>query len=71
MNAPDRDAPPAADPRAGHNPGYDETHPRDAGDVRPLEDRIDMRGAKDGRLPNPEAGGLARDPDVTPDPADD
>lgn len=70
MNSPDRDAPPAADPRPGHNAGYDETHPRDAGDVRPVEERLDTRGAEDGRLPNPDVGGLTRDPEVTPDPTE-
>ena len=27
-------APPAADPRAGRNPGYPETHPRDKADAQ-------------------------------------
>lgn len=70
MNLPDRDAPPAADPRPGRNPGYDETQPRDTGDLPPPEQRRDARGAKDGRLPNPDIGGLTRDPAATQDPAD-
>lgn len=70
MSLPDHDAPPAADPRPGHNPGYDETHPRDADDLRPPEERLDTRGAKDGRLPNPDIGGLTRDPVATQDPTD-
>lgn len=71
MNLPERDAPPAADPRPGRNPGYDETQPRDAKDLRKPQERLDTRGAKDGRLPNPEAGGLNRDTGAAPDPAED
>lgn len=71
MTHPDHDAPPAADPRPGHNAGYDETQPRDAGDLRAAKDRLDSRGAQDGRLPNPDVGGMKRDPEVTPDPAEE
>ena len=56
----DKQAPPAADPRAGRNPGYAENQPRDGGDVRiPVEKP----------RPNTDEPGIERDTDAQPDPA--
>ena len=56
----DKQAPPAADPRAGRNPGYAETEPRDLGDVQiPVEKP----------RPNPDEPGIRRDTDEQADPA--
>jgi hypothetical protein len=68
--SPRNDAPlPPADPHAGANPGYDDSNPRGPRDLP--RDRRDARGMQDGKVPNPEAGGLERDPVVKPDPAED
>jgi len=53
--------PPAADPRAGKNPGYAETHPRDRGDAH-----VQVEPSR----PNPDEPGIDRDTDDQPDPAD-
>ncbi|HEY4555970.1 MAG TPA: hypothetical protein VIG68_05995 [Lysobacter sp.] len=58
---------PQVDPRPGRNPGYDDANPRGPEDV-PLHEE-DQRGAEFGKLPNPDVGGLNRDPVVHPDPA--
>jgi len=53
MTARDKTAPPAPDPRPGHNPGYAEPQPRDGEDAR-----------KPGkRRRDPDEGGLGRDPE--------
>lgn len=57
-----RDTPAAADPRAGHGPGYAENHPRD---------KADARDPRTGKPPDPEAGGLQRPQGDRPDPAAD
>lgn len=44
-------APAAAPPEAGANPGYAEDEPRD---------KADARDPRTGKVPNPEAGGLDR-----------
>jgi hypothetical protein len=62
MTTPDKTTPPAADPRPARNPGYAEPQPRDGGDARQPDPR---------KPPNPDAGGLDRKPEVTPDAADD
>lgn len=51
--------PPAADPRAGKNPGYAENHPRDREDahLRP----------KQTPKPSPDEPGIDRDTDDQPD----
>lgn len=53
--------PPAADPKAGRNPGYAEPQPRDGAEARQPNPR---------KSPNPESGGLDRKPVATPDAAD-
>lgn len=58
--APDRSAPPGADPAPGHNPGYAEDHPRD---------REDAQMTENGKRPNPDAGGADRDVNNDADPA--
>lgn len=60
---------PQADPRPGANPGYDDTNPRNRGDVP--RHQTDARGLDFGKAPNPEAGGLDRPPGTAPDPAAD
>ena len=60
--APPATAPPAADPRAGRNPGYAETRPRDGADVRHPAPRPQ---------PTPDEPGMTREPDPGPDPAND
>ena len=55
-------APPAPDPKPGHNPGYSEPQPRDPGDARQPEPK---------HKPNPDEGGLDREPDNDQDPATD
>ena len=56
---PERDAPPAANPRPGRNPGYAEDKPRDRRDAhQPVEP------AK----PSPDEPGMRRDPDQEADP---
>ena len=57
-----RDTPPAADPRAGRNPGYAETQPRDKGDAQ-------AKGPKPGN--QPDEPGIDRDTDEQADPAKD
>ena len=54
--------PPAADPRAGRNPGYAENQPRD---------REDAHAKAPKPAPNPDEPGIDRDTDDTPDPARD
>lgn len=51
VTPPDHDTPPAADPKAGRNPGYAENTPRDA---------TDARTSHAGTLHNRESGGLDR-----------
>lgn len=53
--------PPAADPKAGRNPGYAEAQPRDGAEARQPDPR---------KSPDPESGGLDRDPVASPDAAD-
>jgi hypothetical protein len=60
--------PPVA-PRPGENSGYDDAYPHSRRDLS--RDRRDARGLQDGKMPNPEVGGLARDPVTKPDPAED
>lgn len=68
--APRKDSPhPPVDPNAGANPGYDDANPRGPADLP--RDRRDDRGMQDGKAPNPDAGGLGRDPVTKADPADD
>jgi hypothetical protein len=55
-------APPAPDPKPGRNPGYAEPLPRDKEDAEQPHPR---------HMPDPDAGGLQRDPAPTPDPADE
>jgi hypothetical protein len=52
--------PPAADPRAGRNPGYAETHPRD---------REDAHAKAPKPRAQPDEPGIDRDTDAQPDPA--
>lgn len=60
MSKRDPTTPPAADPRAGRNPGYAENRPRDRRDVtRPAPEPA----------PSPDEPGMTRDPDPSP-PAD-
>lgn len=54
---------PSPDPRAGENPGYDESQPR-----RRDEADEPVRGEYAGKRPNPEVGGLDRPPGADPDP---
>ncbi|MGO1071464.1 hypothetical protein [Lysobacter sp. CA199] len=54
---PDKTAPPAPDPRSGRHPGYPEPQPRDPDDARKPDPR---------KPPNPDEGGLGRDPDQDP-----
>ena len=60
---------PQADPRPGANPGYDDANPRSRADA-PLR-QPDARGDDFGQLPDPETGGLKRNPVAQPDPAGD
>jgi hypothetical protein len=46
-------APPAPDPKSGRNPGYAEPQPRDRGDAQQAPEPA----------PEPEEGGLERDPE--------
>lgn len=62
MSTPDKDSPPASDPQPGQNPGYAETEPRDKEDAQDPRPR---------RPPNPDAGGLDREPEEKPGAADD
>ncbi|HEY0505988.1 MAG TPA: hypothetical protein VGD42_21090 [Lysobacter sp.] len=52
-------APPAPDPKPGRNPGYPETRPRDRDDVHHPHPR---------RKPDPDEGGLDREPETGPEP---
>lgn len=52
-------APPSPDPKPGRNPGYPETEPRDHDDVRNPHPR---------RKPDPDEGGLGREPERGPEP---
>jgi hypothetical protein len=54
--------PPAADPRAGRNPGYAETQPRDREDAQ-------KKGPRPGH--QPDEPGIERDTTEQPDPAKD
>lgn len=54
----DKRAPPAPDPKAGHNPGYAEAEPRDKDDARQPNPR---------RRPNPDDGGTTRKRDAGSD----
>jgi hypothetical protein len=69
MSTPASPPHPPTDPKPGANPGYDDANPRGRDDLP--RDRRDDRGMQDGKVPNPEAGGLERDPVVKPDPAED
>lgn len=73
MNTPDPTPEPGTtpqvDPRPGANPGYDDANPRSPADVP--RHQPDARGADFGKVPNPEAGGLARPTGTSPDPAAD
>lgn len=60
MNSPDKTAPPAASPEPEDNAGYAETEPRDREDVSKLRNPRPQ--------PNPDDGGLDREPEVDPDP---
>ena len=60
MSPTQKDTPPAADPRAGRNPGYAETHPRDKGDAQ-------QKAPKPGN--QPDEPGIDRDTDEQADPA--
>lgn len=51
-------APPAPDPRPGRNPGYAEPEPRDRHDVRQPHPR---------RPPDPDEGGMEREPERSPE----
>ncbi|UHQ19455.1 hypothetical protein LVB87_14895 [Lysobacter sp. KIS68-7] len=55
-----RSTPPAADPRAGRNPGYAETHPRD---------KADAHQKAPAPKAQPDEPGIARDTEEQPDPA--
>jgi len=61
MSDPRKTAPPAADPKAGRNPGYAESHPRDREDAHHPAARP---------VPNPDDPGIGYDADAPPDPAD-
>jgi len=61
MAAPDRTAPPAAPPDADENTGYADPNPRDGKDAR----------LPDPRRPNPDTGGLDREPETKPGAADE
>lgn len=54
-------APPAPDPDPRKNPGYAEKQPRDKRHANNPAGRPP---------PNPDEGGVAREPEVEPDPAD-
>ncbi len=56
-NATGKQAPPAADPKPGRNPGYAENQPRDREDIRQPQPR---------KPPNPDEGGMTREPDAGP-----
>lgn len=56
---PDKTAPPAPDPDPARNPGYAEQQPRDKRDAA-----IDKPRPR----PNPDEGGVDREPEVEPDP---
>ena len=49
--------PPSADPKPGRNPGYAENRPRD---------REDAQQPVPCQTPNPDRGGLAREPEGMP-----
>lgn len=57
----DKTVPPGPDPKPGRNPGYAEPNPRDRDDAKQPDPR---------KPPNPDAGGMERDPETSPDPAD-
>jgi hypothetical protein len=61
MTSSKKETPPAADPRAGRNPGYAENQPRDKGDAHAPH--------REPPVPNPDEPGIERDTDDTPDPA--
>ena len=56
-----RTTPAAPDPAPGRNPGYAEPNPRDRGDARDPRPR---------KPPDPDAGGLDREPETGPGAAD-
>lgn len=58
----DKTTPPAASPEPKGNRGYADENPRDREDARQPDPR---------RRPNPDAGGLDRDPAAGPGSADD
>ena len=60
---------PQVDPRPGANPGYDDANPRSREDAP--RHQPDARGHDFGQLPDPETGGLDRNPVAQPDPAAD
>ena len=57
----DKGVPPAADPRAGRNPGYAENQPSDKGEAHLRPKQVPK--------PNPDEPGIDRDTDSQPDPA--
>ena len=62
MSMPSKTTPPSVDPKPGSNPGYAEKQPRDREDAHQPDPR---------RKPDPDEGGLVRDPQQDPDPAAD
>ncbi|HUH90691.1 MAG TPA: hypothetical protein VLZ76_08565 [Lysobacter sp.] len=58
MTAPRKPAPPAPDPTPKSQPGYAEPTPRDKHDARQPHPR---------KPPNPDEGGMERDPETNPD----
>jgi hypothetical protein len=63
MNTPDKRSPGGpVDPDADENPGYAERQPRD---------REDAQRDEPEHKPDPDEGGLDREPDSSPDPAKD
>ena len=56
----DKQAPPAADPRPGRNPGYAENQPRDRSDTK-IPTQVPR--------PSPDEPGIDRDTDEQADPA--
>lgn len=58
----DKSTPPPVDPRPGKQPGYAESEPRD---------KEDARDPRPQRPPNPDAGGMERNPEGNPGAADD
>lgn len=57
MTAPRKPTPPSSDPKPGSQPGYAEPKPRDRHDARQPHPR---------KPPNPDEGGMERDPGTNP-----